>query len=64
MESVVLSIVLRAGSFAIWDYLCVRAATYEILKNPPVPVDVSHPRVDVSNLRIGDPDSPRGASPQ
>ena len=38
--------------------------TYEILKDHPVPVDVSDPRVDVSDLRIGDLDSLRaGARP-
>ena len=53
-----------AASAVLAYYLCVRAATYEILKDHPVPVDVSNPRVDVSNLRIGDPDSLRGARPQ
>ena len=53
-----------AACAALAYYLCVRAATYEILKDHPVPVDVSTPRVDVSNLRIGDPDSLRGAGPQ
>ena len=49
-----------AARAALAYYLCVRAATYEILKDHPVPVDVSNPRVDVSNLRIGDTDSLRG----
>ena len=53
-----------AASAVLAYYLCVRAATYEILKDHPVPVDVSNPRVDVSNLRIGGPDSPRDARPQ
>ena len=32
-----------AARAALAYYLCVRAATYEILKDHPVPVDVSNP---------------------
>jgi hypothetical protein len=32
-----------AASAVLAYYLCVRAATYEILKDHPVPVDVSNP---------------------